>query len=329
VTPIQRGFTLVELLVVTMVIGVLMGLLLPAIQAAREAVRRTACANNMRQLGLALHNHHATHNKFPAGAIAKEYDNAPATPWTFYRWSALAQLTPFLEQSNVYNSLDLTKPLYSVTFAVTPENAAGARLLVPLFLCPSDRGIRVHPEFGPTNYAFCTGTGIGGGTPLNTDGVTYVNSETKIGAILDGSSNTIVLSESLLGESGTSNRDPRVSYRFTFAAPLSETACSLAVAWNYADPRGFSWVNGEYRNGLYNHYLPPNSSRHDCLGVRLGGSPEVIYTPFGWRTARSYHAGGVNVALADGSQRFVAETIEASTWQALATRQGGEVLANF
>jgi hypothetical protein len=71
-------------------------------------------------LGFAMHNHHATHNKFPSGAIAKEYDYAPATPWTFYRWSALAQLTPFLEQSNVYNSLDLTKPLYSVTFAVTP-----------------------------------------------------------------------------------------------------------------------------------------------------------------------------------------------------------------
>jgi len=147
--------------------------------------------------------------------------NLRYAPWTFYRWSALAQLTPYLEQSNAYNSLDLAKPLYSVTFAVTPENVRGAGLLVPLFLCPSDRSERIHQSFGPTNYAVCTGTGIDGGTPNKTDGVFYVNSRTRITDITDGSSNTIALSESLLGDSGDAFRDPETAYRFTFGAPLS------------------------------------------------------------------------------------------------------------
>lgn len=321
----RLGFTMVELLVVIAVIGALVGLLLPAVQAAREAARNMQCSNNMRQIGIAMHNHHAAMNKLPPGAVAKEYRDVPATPWTFYRWSALAQLTPYLEQSNAYNTLELSKPLYSVTFSVTPENARGAKLMVPLFLCPSDRGERVHPEFGPTNYATCTGSGSGGGTPLQTDGVFYVNSETRITDIQDGSSHTVVMSESVLGVTGPTVRDPETAYRFTFATPLSEMACNAAVSWNYADPRGFSWVNGEYRNTLYNHHRVPNSPVADCIGVKLGGGADTIYTPFGWRSARSRHPGGVNVLRADGSLSFLTESIDLEVWQALATRNGREI----
>jgi prepilin-type processing-associated H-X9-DG protein len=279
----------------------------------------------MRQIGIALHNHHSAWKQLPPGAVAKEYPEAPNAPWTFYRWSALAKLTPFLEQSNAYNTLDLSKPLYSATtFEVTDANARGASLLVPLFLCPSDRAEPVHAKFGPTNYAVCTGSGMGGGTPIDTDGVFYVNSEMRLSWITDGTSQTVVLSESLLGDAGPEFQDPQTAYRFTFVAPLTDAACSSAPTWNYTDPRGFSWVNGEYRAALYNHRLTPNSTVADCIGVRIGGGPQTVYTPFGWKTARSRHPGGVNTLRADGSVMFLSDSIQPRLWRALSTRRGGE-----
>ena len=216
----RPAFTLIELLVVIGVIGVLVAMLLPAVQTAREAARRMSCANNMRQIGIAMHNHHAVHDRLPAGAVARPYESEPSTPWTFYRWSALAMLSPHLENTAAYNALDLSKPLYTVNFAVTPENVEGSRKMVPTFLCPSDRGRRLHPDFGPTNYAVCTGSGGGGGTPIATDGVFHVNSETRLVDIHDGSSNTLALSESLLGDPGLEARDPETAYRFTFVSPV-------------------------------------------------------------------------------------------------------------
>ncbi len=321
----RAGWTLVELLVVIAIISILIAMLLPAVQQVREAARRISCGNNLRQLGLAMHNYHAANDRLPSGSVAKEYRDFPATPWTFYRWSTLAQLTPFVEQSNVYNSLELDKPLYGITFSVTPENANGAKLVVPLFLCPSDTGERVHSEFGPTNYATCTGSGIGGGTPFETDGAYFVNSKTRVTDIRDGSSNTVAMSESVLGESGPEAHDPQTAYRFTFSTPISQAAVNVAVTWNYTDPRGFSWANGEYRTTLYNHYMVPNSLEADVIGVKLGGGPDTIYTPFGWRGARSWHPGGVNVLRADGSVGFFNESINIDAWQALSTIRGGEV----
>ncbi|MBX3420267.1 MAG: DUF1559 domain-containing protein [Pirellulaceae bacterium] len=321
------GFTLVELLVVIAIIGALVGLLLPAVQAAREASRRMSCSNNLRQLGIAAHNYHSAYSLLPPGSVAKQHPSSPTVPWTFYRWSALASLSPHLENTAAYNALDLTLPLYSANLAVTAQNVEGSRVMVPTFLCPSDGAQRLHDSFGPTNYAFTTGTGAGGGTPLDTDGTLYVNSKTRLEDITDGTSQTLIASESILGQAGAQARDPRVGYRFVFSAPLTDAGCNLAPTWNYSDPRGFSWVNGEYRNGLYNHYYLPNSQTADCIGVFLGGGFPTIYTPFGWKTARSRHAAGVNALRADGSVAFISDRVDLEAWRAMATRRGGEILA--
>jgi prepilin-type N-terminal cleavage/methylation domain-containing protein len=319
------GFTLVELLVVIAIIGILLGLLIPAVQMAREAARRTACANNMRQVGLGMLHYESAVGHFPPGAVARPYPAAPNTPWTFYRWSALAALTPYLEQSVAHDLLDLNKPLYSATFSVTPENAAGVRTLIPIFLCPSDRQQRLRASFGPTNYAFNTGTGSNGGSPVETDGPFFVNSRVRIAEIRDGTSQTMALSESILGVLDSQDRDPRYSYRFTFMTPLTENACSAAATWNFQDPRGFSWANGEFRSALYNHYLPPNDATADCIAAQLTGAPDRRFTPFGWRTARSLHSGGVNGLRMDGSVDFLNSEIAPEIWRGLATRAGGEV----
>ena len=108
------------------------------------------------------------------------------------------------------------------------------------------------------------------------------------------------------------------------SAPVSEAICNATAQWNYSDPRGFAWVNGEYRCGLYNHHETPNSVVADCMGVQIGGGIKLLYTPYGWRAARSNHAGGVNVLLADGSLHFVSDDVDATVWKDLATIAGGE-----
>jgi prepilin-type N-terminal cleavage/methylation domain-containing protein/prepilin-type processing-associated H-X9-DG protein len=320
----RRGFTLVELLIVIAIIGVLVSLLLPAVQASRAAASRNACANNLRQVGLAAQNHVAARGYFPSGSVAKEFPAQPFTAWTFYRWSALAELTPYLENTAAYNSLNLSVPLYGADLQVRPENVAGVKIFVREFLCPSDLERAVSENFGPTNYAMCAGSGIGGGTPRDTDGVFFMNSQTTPAKITDGLSKTALISESTLGQPQQSNRDPRTDYKFVFASPLSDVICGATNQWNMSDPRGFAWVNGEFRCGLYNHYMTPNSATFDCMGVQLGGGVKLQFTPYGWRAARSNHPGGVNVALADGSLRFVGDEVDAVVWTALSTIAGGE-----
>ncbi|TWT47285.1 DUF1559 domain-containing protein [Botrimarina hoheduenensis] len=329
-----RGFTLVELLVVVAIIGVLVALLLPAVQAARESARRTQCVNRLRQIALATQNYLAAQRVFPPGAVARPRPDNPSTPWTFYRWSALASLTPYLENNTVRDALNLELPLYDSSFGVSPENREGVRLVVPDFLCPSDAEQRVVESFGPTNYAVCSGSGEGDpqianddGSPLATDGLFAVNSRTRPGEVTDGLSKTALASESILGEArNTAPHDPQTEYQFVTAAPLRQATCQASQSWNFTDPRGFSWANGEYRCALYNHHATPNASEPDCLGVRIGGSVEVLFTPFGWRAARSRHPGGANLVSADGAVKTIDEQIDPAAWNALATIASGDSL---
>jgi prepilin-type N-terminal cleavage/methylation domain-containing protein/prepilin-type processing-associated H-X9-DG protein len=325
-----HGFTLVELLVVIAIVGILVALLLPAIQSARESARRSSCVNNLKQLGIAAQAFHDARGSFPVGAEAKAWASAPTNAWTFYRWSSLAHLAPYFEEGNVLATLDLSVPLYGLSFDITPRNVTGVAIVVPLFLCPSDAGQRVNSRFGPTNYAACAGTGTGGGSPIDTDGIFFVNSQIRLAQVLDGSSHTALFSESTLGTPNgtTPPREAAFDYKFALGAPLTAGECNSSPQWNVSDGRGFAWVSGELRCAMYNHYATPNSPTPDCVGVRLGGGPQLNFTPYGWRAARSRHPGGVNLLLADGSVQFVDDAVDPPIWRAWATRKGDETISD-
>jgi len=331
----RRGVTLVELLVVVAIVGTLVGLLLPAVQAARESSRRTSCGNNLRQISLATANHESARGRYPIGSESRQWDERPDFQHQFFRWSVLAHLAPFYEQQALLAGLDLSVPLYidRTADAIAPQNKPIVKLTVPMFLCASDRMQAVSELFGPTNYAGCAGSGTGGGTPFDTDGLFFINSRIRAKHVTDGLSKTVAFSESLLGAGPIAGRTPAgidaaTGYGFVFVTPLTDAACSRPFYYNFTDLRGFSWANGEYRTTFYNHARVPNSSTLDCLAALMNTTDLATqYAGYGWRAARSRHPGGVNVVMADGSGQFVSDTVDPAVWKALATRAGGEALA--
>ena len=330
----RRAFTIVELLVVIAIIGVLIALLLPAVQAAREASRRLSCANNLKQLGIALHSFHAANGQLPNGSLSKEYPPGAkvqqSQPFTWSRWSTFVYLAPHLEQGNAVAALDTSVPIYPQA----PQNASVVKTIIPLLLCPSDIQESVDSDFAPTNYAMNAGTGTPGGSPIDADGVFYVNSATRIGDITDGTSQTIAASESLLGIgqlslTAAAQVNKQRDYVYYGNSPLTDALCAGATIWNFTNRRGFAWVSGELRCALYNHYYPPNHTETDCMGVSMSSDATIKYTPYGWRAARSLHMGGVNTLFVDGSARFVSERINLGTWRALSTRAQAETVGEF
>jgi prepilin-type N-terminal cleavage/methylation domain-containing protein/prepilin-type processing-associated H-X9-DG protein len=326
----RRAFTLIELLVVIAIIAVLIALLLPAVQAAREAARRASCVNNLKQIGLGLHNYHAALNCFPVGFL---YPAGPVPAWTSplqYRWSALAQLTPFLEQLNLANALNFNLPIAtrpsgggSAFWPYEPANTTAMATRVALFLCPSDGASPPDPTTGPTSYAFCTGDGSNGGDATRANGAFILGPALSVAAILDGTSQTAAASEQWLGIAGPYSLPPGSpppapsprSFARLANPPLTDAACAVAPD-GWLLNKGANWWDGNYLNTIYNHYLTPNSARTDC----------VTYHNPGWKAARSQHPGGVDVLYCDGHVRFQMNTIDPATWRALATRAGGEVV---
>jgi prepilin-type N-terminal cleavage/methylation domain-containing protein/prepilin-type processing-associated H-X9-DG protein len=329
-SPRKRiGFTLIELLVVIAIIGVLIGLLLPAVQKVREAAQRMKCASNLKQFGLAMHSYHDAMQFFPG--VRDSYPLA---------FSAHAHLLPFVEQDAIYRQIDFTGAK-GATSTYKGVNATAAALAVPIFSCPSDvgsvqggNGATPGVVFGGTNYVTCTGSGNSTSGVINGDYVTADGLFVLLGPsgrpplairdIVDGTSNTAAMSESTYGDGSAALGSPAAPQNpMTLAKDINGSAmdpATCAATTTYTGQRGDRWINGGYLSTAYNHYLTPNSTTPDCLNSANN---------YGLKGARSRHPGGVNLLLADGSVRFVSNTINPTTWTALATRAGGEVLGDY
>jgi prepilin-type N-terminal cleavage/methylation domain-containing protein/prepilin-type processing-associated H-X9-DG protein len=327
----RPGFTLIELLVVIAVIAVLIALLLPAVQSAREAARRAQCMNNLKQIGLSLHNYHASWNVFPVGFLYAYRGVLPTSSPLQYRWSALAQMSPYLEQVNLFNSLNFDFPLaHKPTMAGAlfwpyfPANSTVMATQVALFLCPSDGAPPPAAASGPTNYAFCAGSGINGGDATGADGVFILGTPQSIASVIDGTSQTAAASEQSLGIAGPYSQPASTPVPVPWsraiarvvAGPLTDEDCALAGS-GWLLNKGSSWWDGNYQNTLYNHYLTPDANRPDC----------IVYHNPGWKAARSYHSGGVNLLYSDGHAAFLKDSVNPALWRAISTRAGGEIIS--
>lgn len=316
----KSGFTLVELLVVIAIIGVLVGLLLPAVQAAREAARRMQCQNNLKQLGLALHNHESVRKILPP---LGDYLTAGNSVY----WSVQARLLPYIEQGNLHSLIDFTKPI-----SVQPQVA---RLRMPHLLCPSEVNDRERvdsPTFThyPLNYGANAGLWHIAQPPSDRgSGVFLVNRTTRLAELTDGLSNTLGMAEvkaftPYLRDGG----NPAVATPIP-AAPSDISAFGGEFK---ADSGHTEWVDARtHQTGFTTTFSPNTIVPHidngrnydiDFNSMREGRSTSL--PTYAVVTSRSYHTGGVNVLLMDGSVRLISNSTDLPTWRALGSRAGGE-----
>lgn len=331
----RRGFTLVELLVVIAIIGILVALLLPAVQAAREAARRSQCANNLRQFALAAHNYHDVHNTFP------RFGYAPTGHGLWRGYSAHTMLLPYMEQGALYDQVHQ----YAIAGVAPDETPAEVRTVqVSGFICPSDTRPLEHESFwsgGPgSNYAVSAGPTLywdweheGGRAAF--PGVFTRAWETRMADIHDGTSNTILASEVRRGDGSGSIYTPGEPVRNVhYGGPTPWNFPNLPIAeitaWgeqchdnrgDHLSSAGWHWMPANYTQTVFNTVAPPNWRYPSCIANE---PPGFSSDRPGLYPARSHHPGGANTAMADGSVRMVSETIDFHTYQVMGARASGE-----
>lgn len=305
----HRGFTLVELLVVIAIIGILVALLLPAIQAAREAARRSKCLNNLKQLGVAMHNYHDTHQVFPPGGFGSTIWSQPAnsgnadTGVSIARAGWMQVILPYIEQGALH--AQFIPYMDGSAGYLSPLNWPGAGELIPTLICPSDpeggKNARLADTAGNTNptcfgnYVVCQGSD-NSSNGRNLNGMFFMRSRTTFAKLVDGTSNTLMSSEvRLVAERPASSLDTSTDWRGMYYNIYGNTC----------------WFSSQF---------PPNTPQSDLVR-RCVNVPEApcIYTTSGATRmfARSEHAGGVHVGLADASVRFVADSIDSTVFALL------------
>lgn len=299
----QVGFTLIELLVVIAIIAVLIALLLPAVQQARESARRTQCKNNMKQIGLALHNYHDTFSTLPPGAIQDFTGNAQNEA------SWISMILPGLDQTPLYNRANFSS-CFGCTAAPGNPSYEITSPTIPMMLCPSDvdAGL-VYNAYRRGNYAANTGIGPlhsvnDPNDPTRTAiGPFTMNSKKSLRDFLDGTTNTIVVAELL--------KSPGADFRGVMHYPEGPLY--------QHDQTPNSSVPDQFRSGLC-----VSIPRAPCVGVYNAYNDRAIVL-----AARSLHVGGVHVLMGDGSGRFVSDNVHRPTWQALSTPGGSETIGEF
>jgi type II secretory pathway pseudopilin PulG len=332
------GFTLIELLVIVALISALIGLLLPAVQSAREAARRASCANNLKQIGLALQNYHAQYNAFPFQSIWFHRDLQALPPPCCSNcrdvyFSAQVRLSPFLEQAALFNNLNISlERCPELGYDLNPANTTALNTRLSVLLCPSDGLISSSVGY-PTSYRGNVGVGPTSATtseaPDSGNGFFPYQARFSAAQVTDGLSNTVAFSERSIGTGGVGPGSPSrdfgnillVGRGADLTADFALAACRIASAspqFPYLTNGGYRWYRASRDDAYYTHAQEPNGSIPDCLtGSTFEG---------GVATTRSLHHGGVNALMGDSSTRFVTESIQRNVWRALGTRNGRELV---
>jgi prepilin-type N-terminal cleavage/methylation domain-containing protein/prepilin-type processing-associated H-X9-DG protein len=326
------GFTLIELLTVVSIIGLLIALALPAVQASREAARRAQCANNLKQIGLALNSYEASNRSYPLNWRDPRVDPNLGRP--FYvngrPYSALTRLLPYLDQQPLFASINFNVETFPVDNSFSfpfPQNLTAFRTEVGVFLCPSDG---ISSDHG-CNYRGNYGIGPHVHTSRETydSGVGFYTFPGVLGpeSFPDGLSHTAAYGERLRGTETSGAPSAARDFGDIMVMPLcidrdgdyALQCCRLASSKNFPFYRGagFTWFFGDFACAAYNHAQEPNGRIPDAIAA----GPWV-----GVATARSLHPGGVNSLMGDGSVRFVKDSIARSVWRGLGTRNGDELV---